>query len=45
VSNEVVWRTLRNLEVEVWLVKEVMTMYDNARTVVEGKMGIVRSLR
>jgi len=29
---EVVWWSLRKLEVEDWLVKGVVTMYDNGRT-------------
>jgi len=39
VSREMVWWTLRKLEVEEWFAKRVMTVYDNARTMVKTKHG------
>ena len=39
VMKEVVWWALRKLGIKEWLVKGVMTMYANARTVVKTKLG------
>ena len=36
---EVVWWTLKKLGVEYWLMKDVMTMYDNVRITVKTKYG------
>jgi len=39
VPRELLWWALRKLGVEEWLVKGVMTVYDNARTVVKTNHG------
>ena len=43
-QREVISWALRKLWVEKWLMKEVMTLCDNAKTVVK-RMGTVKSLR